>query len=94
MSGQTKSSQFTDTLQLILMREGKVVFDSAKEEKGKPKFEFSSEPMKFCPQCGGDTIAVIYMCKECGQRYVQQVEKNTKRKIVIALEEASEGKDF
>ncbi len=94
MSGEVRSGQFVDTLRLILVREGKIIFDSEKEENAKPKFEFSDDPLKFCPRCGGATIPVIFMCKDCGQQYVQQIEKNTKRKIVIALEKKELSKDF
>ena len=35
--------------------------------------------------CGGETQAIVYMCKCCGTRFLQQEDRKTGRKLIITL---------
>lgn len=83
MSAKTDSHEVVDKLRVQLTSgEGKKVFDS---DDKIPNIGFPEEPLKFCPNCGGKTQPVVYMCKCCGERFIQQEDKKTGRKLVISL---------
>lgn len=69
-----------EDLTVQLVRNGKVVFTN------KAKFLLETKPLKHCPNCGGPTAAVIYVCRDCGQRFVVQTEGETGRQLIIAVD--------
>lgn len=82
-STKPESQEIVDRLRVRLTSgEGKTVFDS---EDKIPDIGFPKEPLKFCPSCGGEVQAIIYMCKCCGERFMQQEDRKTGRKLVISL---------
>jgi hypothetical protein len=85
MSFCESSGEVADNLKIKLTKgDGRVVYDSERDNK-KPEFGFPDKPLKFCPDCGGATQAIIYMCKCCGQRMLQQQDKKTGRIMVMTL---------
>lgn len=83
MSDKNETQEVTDSLRVQLTDgKGKKVFDS---EDNIPKIGFPTEPLKFCPNCGGKTMPIVYMCQGCGERFIQQEDKKTGRKLVITL---------
>ena len=78
-----ESHEIVDNLRLRLTNgEGKLVYDSIKD---KPAIGYPTDPLKFCPNCGGGIQPVIYMCKCCSTRFVQTEDLKTHRKIVMTL---------
>lgn len=78
-----QSAQMSDNLKVVLTdATGKKMFDSNDKI---PDIGFPKTPLKFCPNCGGETIPVVYMCKCCGERFIQQEDRKTGRKLVISL---------
>jgi hypothetical protein len=83
MSHTSDAGQVTDHLRVQLTNgQGKKIFDS---DDKIPNIGFPKEPLKFCPNCGGETQPIIYMCKCCGERFMQQEDRKTGRKLVISL---------
>lgn len=82
MTQTDESSEIVDHLRLRLVRAGKVIYDSEKDEH---KFSLPAKPLQFCPNCGGATQPVIYMCRSCGIRYVQTQDLKTGRIVVMTL---------
>ena len=79
----SESQEVVDRLRVQLVNgEGKKVFDSNDKI---PDIGFPKEPLKFCPNCGGETQAIVYMCKCCGTRFLQQEDRKTGRKLIITL---------
>jgi len=78
-----------DNLHVIKVRgDGMTEYDSEKDPKRKqPTFDVDPEPLKFCPNCGADTLPIIFVCKACGKRFVKQVEKTTGKRLIIVLED-------
>ena len=80
---KSEQQEVVDRLRVQLVNgEGKKVYDSADKI---PDIGFPKEPLKFCPNCGGETMPVVYMCKCCGERFIQQEDRKTGRKLVISL---------
>lgn len=83
MPQQTESHEATDSLKIKLTNgEGKLVYDS---EKDKPNIGFPTKPLNFCGCCGGTLQPVVYMCKCCGERFVQSQDFKTGRIILMTL---------
>jgi hypothetical protein len=85
MSGTGSPTEIADSLKVVLTDgKGKKVYDSSDKI---PDLGFPTKPLTFCPNCGGDTVPVVYMCKSCGIRYIQQEDKKTGRKLLVILGE-------
>jgi hypothetical protein len=68
-----------------LVRNGKVIYDSSKST---PMFAADVQPLKYCLSCGAEVIPVIFGCTnpKCGKRYVSQLEVNSGKRLILALE--------
>jgi hypothetical protein len=75
-----------DRVEVTLMRDGKEI----NATKDKPAFTFDSQPLKFCPDCGGNTLPIIYVCKDCGKRYIKQLESTSGKTLIIAIQKEAE----
>lgn len=83
MSARSDSKEIVDRLRVQLINgAGEKVFDSNDKI---PRIGFPKEPLKFCPNCGGETQPIVYMCKCCGERFIQQEDLKTGRKLIITL---------
>jgi len=85
MASQGCVTPLTDSLRIVLSREGKIIYDSKQDT---PELGFPTEPSKICFNCGGPLVPVVYLCTHCQQRFIQQEDKKTHRKVVIMLEQA------
>jgi hypothetical protein len=82
-SCNNESGSAVDSLRVQLTNgEGKLVYDSNKD---KPDIGYPTKPLKFCGQCGGELQPIIYMCKCCGERYVQSEDRKTGRIMLATL---------
>jgi hypothetical protein len=78
-----------DQLRVILVKgDGTTVYDSKDDPTRKQaNFVLDEEPLKFCLDCGGPTVAIIYVCKDCGKRYIKQKEAVSGKRLIVALDE-------
>jgi len=70
----------------IRIRDGKEIYNSEKLSFGAD----DKQPMNFCVSCGGKTVPIIYVCKDCGKRFIQQFEAETGKTLIIVLDETKE----
>ena len=64
----------------------KLIYDS-KKDTNKHVVGFPEKPFKYCGIDGGELQPIVYMCKTCGQRYIQTEDKTSKRIILMTLPE-------
>ncbi len=86
-----ENSQVVDSLrvQLVSGETGKVVYDS---NKAKPNIGYPNKPITRCFECGGELQPIIYLCKCCGQQFMQAYDFKEKRMLVYTVPETEEQK--